>query len=34
MTEITINWFACWVSLAIGIVIGMAIALMFARGGR
>lgn len=30
MTLAAINWFACWVSLGIGVGIGMAICALFA----
>ncbi len=34
MTEFAINWTACWVSMAIGVGIGMAIAMLFAGGKK
>jgi hypothetical protein len=33
MTAAAINWFACWVSLGIGVGLGMLLSAIFA-GGR
>lgn len=34
MDAVALNWMACWVSLAIGVGIGMFIASLFAGGGE